>query len=440
MPDRKIRLGVLAAFLLAAVASIYLYLNGGHAKLPVEAVTGPLPQLVEPERRPIPTVAIAKAIGWPSDGSPTSPAGLNVKAFARNLDHPRWMLVLSNGDVLVAETAGPRDNGGGIRGWVTRTFMNRAGAGAPSANRITLLRDTDGDGIADRRFVLVKGLNSPFGMAIVGDRLYVGNTDALVRFPFTVGQTRIDAPPQKILRLPPGGHWTRNIVSNADGSKIYVAVGSLTNIADQGIESEANRANILEVDTKTGDYRIYAAGLRNPVGMAWEPATERLWTVVNERDEMGGDLVPDYLTAVQFGGFYGWPWYYWGGFTDKRVPEPERDMRQYTVRPDYALGPHVAALGLAFAEGARLGPRFSDGAFIGLHGSWNRKPKSGYKVIFVPFAKGRPAGKPIDVLTGFLNADEEAQGRPVGVAIDGKGALLVADDVGNTIWRVTARQ
>lgn len=440
MPDRKIRLGVLAVFILAAFIGAYFYLTGGRAKLSVEAVTGPQPELSQPEQRLVPTVSIAKAVGWRTGSAPLPATGLSVKAFAENLDHPRWMLVLPNGDVLVAETNQPLRKSDGIRGWATRTAMNWVGAGVPSANRITLLRDTNGDGVADRRSILIKDLNSPFGMALAGDKLYVGNTDLLVRFPFTVGQTRIDARPEKILSLPGGGHWTRNVVASADGSKIYVAVGSLTNIADKGIEVEANRANILEVDAKTGDYRIYAAGLRNPIGMAWEPATRQLWTVVNERDEMGGDLVPDYLTAVQFGGFYGWPWYYWGGYTDKRVPEPEQDMRQYTIRPDYALGPHVAALGLSFAEGAKLGPRFADGAFIGLHGSWNRKPKSGYKVIFVPFAKGRPVGKPIDVLSGFLNADEEAQGRPVGVAIDGKGALLVADDVGNKIWRVTAKQ
>jgi glucose/arabinose dehydrogenase len=384
-------------------------------------------------------VSVAKAVGWTDGARPTAAAGLSVKPFADKLVHPRWLLVLPNGDVLVAETDSPERKSRGIRSWVMEKVMGWAGSGSTSANRITLLRDTNGDGVADQRSVLLKGLNSPFGMALVGGQLYVGNTDSLVRFPFTPGQTRIDAKPQKLLNLPGGGHWTRNVVANADGSKLYVAIGSASNIAEGGIEEEANRANILEVDPKTADYRIYAAGLRNPVGMAWEPATNMLWTVVNERDEMGGDLVPDYLTAVQFGGFYGWPWYYWGGYTDKRVPEPEQDMRQYTVRPDYALGPHVAALGLSFAQGAQLGPRFTDGAFVGLHGSWNRKPKSGYKVIFVPFSKGRPSGKAIDVLTGFLNADEQAQGRPVGVAMDGKGALLVADDVGNTIWRVTAK-
>ena len=438
MPDRKIRLGVLAVFLLAIIIGVWLYLSGGRARLPVEAVTGPTPQITAPRPRIIPAFNFVKAVGWPEGAKPTPAAGLNVKAFADKLDHPRWMLVLSNGDVLVAETAAPPSEGGGIRDWIMGLAMDRVGADASSANRITLLRDVNGDGVADRRSVLLKGLNSPFGMALIGDHLYVGNTDALVRFPFKVGQTRIDTPAEKILSLPGGGHWTRNVVANADGSKLYVGIGSNSNVAENGMEAEANRATIIEVDTKTRDYRIYAGGLRNPVGMAWEPTTDALWTVVNERDGLGGDLVPDYLTAVQFGGFYGWPWYYWGGYTDSRAPEPERDIRQYTARPDYALGPHVAALGLTFAEDAALGPRFTDGAFVGLHGSWNRKPLSGYKVIYVPFENGRPAGKPVDVLTGFLNDDQEALGRPVGVTIDGKGALLVADDVGNRIWRVTA--
>jgi glucose/arabinose dehydrogenase len=441
MPDRRIRFGVLAAFLFAIIVGVWIYLNGGQAQLSVDAVTGPKPQITEPDQRLVPTVSIAKAVGWPAGAKPAAASGLDVKPFAENLDHPRWMLVLSNGDVLVAETNGPQNKGGGFRGWVMRTVMGRVGAAVPSANRITLLRDTNGDGVADQRSVLLKGLASPFGMALVGDQLYVGNHNALVRVPFKIGQTRIDAKPEKLLNLPPGGHWTRNVVANADGSRLYVAIGSLTNIADQGLEAEANRANILELDPKKPhDYRIYAAGLRNPVGMAWEPTSGMLWTVVNERDELGSDLVPDYLTAVQFGGSYGWPWYYWSGYTDSRVPEPDQDMRQYLTRPDYALGPHVAALGLSFAEGASLGPRFTDGAFIGLHGSWNRKPLSGYKVIFVPFRNGRPAGKPVDILTGFLNADEQAQGRPVGVVLDSKGALLVADDVGNKIWRVTAKK
>ena len=441
MPDLKIRLGVLGAFLLAILIGGYLYLTGGAATLPETAEIGPTPQITEPDMRLVPSFKVPKAVGWADGAAPTAAPGLKVKTFAAGLDHPRWMLVLPNGDVLVAETAAPPRKGGGIRGWIESWMMSRAGANVPSANRITLLRDSDGDGVADQRSVLLSGLNSPFGMALVGGQLYVADNDALLRFPFTPGQTHIAAKPVKVLRLPAGGrHWTRNVVANADGSKLYVAVGSSTNVAEDGIDAEQNRAAVLEVDPKTGDYRIFAGGMRNPVGMAWEPATQQLWTVVNERDEMGGDLVPDYLTAVQFGGFYGWPYYYWGGYTDHRAPEPERDLRQYTARPDYALGAHVSALGLSFAQGEKLGPQYADGAFVGLHGSWNRRPLSGYKVIFVPFKKGQPIGMPKDVLTGFLNKDEQAQGRPVGVAIDRQGALLVADDVGNRIWRVTAQR
>ena len=441
MPDLKIRLGVLGAFLLAILIGGYFYLTGGAATLPETAEIGPTPQITEPDMRLIPSFKVPKAVGWADGAAPTAAPGLKVKAFAAGLDHPRWMLVLPNGDVLVAETAAPPRKGGGIRGWIESWMMSRAGANVPSANRITLLRDSDGDGVADQRSVLLSGLNSPFGMALVGGQLYVADNDALLRFPFTPGQTHIAAKPVKVLRLPAGGrHWTRNVVASADGSKLYVAVGSSTNVGEDGIDAEQNRAAVLEVDPKTGDYRIFSGGMRNPVGMAWEPATKQLWTVVNERDEMGGDLVPDYLTSVQFGGFYGWPYYYWGGYTDHRAPEPERDLRQYTARPDYALGAHVSALGLSFAQGEKLGPQYADGAFVGLHGSWNRRPLSGYKVIFVPFEKGQPIGMPKDVLTGFLNKDEQAQGRPVGVAIDRQGALLVADDVGNRIWRVTAQR
>jgi len=441
MPDLKIRLGVLGAFLLAILIGGYLYLTGGAATLPETAEIGPTPQITEPDMRLIPSFKVPKAVGWAGGAAPTAAPGLKVKTFAAGLDHPRWMLVLPNGDVLVAETAAPPRKGGGIRGWIESWMMSRAGANVPSANRITLLRDSDGDGVADQRSVLLSGLNSPFGMALVGGQLYVADNDALLRFPFTPGQTHIAAKPVKVLRLPAGGrHWTRNVVASADGSKLYVAVGSSTNVGEDGIDAEQNRAAVLEVDPKTGDYRIFSGGMRNPVGMAWEPATKQLWTVVNERDEMGGDLVPDYLTSVQFGGFYGWPYYYWGGYTDHRAPEPERDLRQYTARPDYALGAHVSALGLSFAQGEKLGPQYADGAFVGLHGSWNRRPLSGYKVIFVPFEKGQPIGMPKDVLTGFLNKDEQAQGRPVGVAIDRQGALLVADDVGNRIWRVTAQR
>lgn len=441
MNTRSIRLGTIAVFLAALLTGAWLYVTGGTAKLPLSAVTGPTPQLAEPEERLVPVVSIAKAVGWAEGAKPIAARGLAVDAFADGLDHPRWLLVLPNGDVLVAETNGPGGKPGSLKDRIAGKVMARAGAGTPSANRITLLRDTDGDGKADQRSVLLKDLHSPLGMALVGDSLYVANTDGLLRFPFKLGDTSITAPPEKIVALPGGGnHWARNVVANEDGSKLYVSVGSASNIAEKGMDLERNRAAILEVDAKTKDYRIYAGGLRNPVGMAWEPETKLLWTVVNERDEIGSDLVPDYLTSVQFGGFYGWPYYYWGGYIDSRVEEPREDLRQYTTRPDYALGPHVAALGLTFAKAAKLGSTLTNGAFIGLHGSWNRRPLSGYKVVFVPFDKGKPAGKPVDILTGFLDSDERAQGRPVGVAIDGTGALLVADDVGNRIWRVSAKQ
>mgnify|MGYP000931712434 CR=1 FL=1 len=403
-------------------------------------MTGPRPIITTPDRRWIPVLIVPRAVGWEKGAAPTPAKGLAVKAFADGLDSPRQLIVLPNGDVLVAEARGPKDNtDGGLRGWIEEFLMNRAGAGGKSPDRIVLLRDINGDGVADFRSVLLEGVASPFGMALVGDQLYVGATNALLRYPFKVGQTKITAPGETIMPLPENGHWTRNIIANEDGSRIYVAVGSATNIGERGLEFEEKRAAVYEVYTKTKGFRIYTAGMRNPIGLAWEPESKALWGVVQERDELGSDLPPDYLTEVQFGSHYGWPWYYWGGYIDPRVPEPDTDMRQYTERPDYALGPHVGAVGLTFATGEKLGPAFASGAFVGLHGSWNRRPLSGYKVVFVPFAKGLPTGKPKDVLTGFLNDDEQAQGRPAGVAIDGKGALLVADDVGNRIWRVTAR-
>ncbi len=441
MPDRKIRLTVLALFLLAALVAATLYVRGGASTLPENAVVGPRPVIVEPERRFTPVTSLAKAIGWDEDAAPTPAKGLAVTRFAHDLDHPRWLLALPNGDLLVAEAKAPAGEGGGISGWFKKLGMSRVGAGGTSADRITLLRDADGHGRAETRTVLIDKITSPMGMALVGKHLYVAATDALLRYDFTPGQTKISAKPVKILNLPSGGqHWTRTLVASANGSKLYVGVGSATNIAEEGVEQEVNRAAVLEVDPKTGDYRVWAAGLRNPTGLAWEPVSGALWGVVNERDGLGSDLPPDYLTQVQFGGFYGWPYYYWGGYTDARVPEPEVDMRQYTVRPDYALGAHSAPLGLAFADKAKLGPALADGAFVALHGSWNRRPIAGYKVVFIPFAKGRPAGMPRDVLTGFLTEDEDAQGRPAGLAIDRAGALLVADDAGNSIWRVTAKR
>jgi glucose/arabinose dehydrogenase len=363
-----------------------------------------------------------------------------VQRFAEGLDHPRWLYVLPNGDVLVAETnAPPRpEDRKGLRGWAMKQVMQRAGAAVPSADRITLLRDSDGDGKADVRTVFLEGLRSPFGMALVGEDLYVANTDALVRFAYATGQTEIRAPGEKIVDLPAGPinhHWTKNVIASPDGERLYVTVGSNSNAAERGIDQEQGRAAIWEIERASGAHRVLASGMRNPNGMAWEPHSGVLWTVVNERDELGSDLVPDYLTEVHAGGFYGWPYSYYGQHVDERVQPQRPDLVAQAIRPDYALGPHTASLGLASAAGARL-PPFSEGMFIGQHGSWNREPRSGYQVIFVPFQAGRPAGAPQPVLTGFVDDQGDARGRPVGVAIDRHGALLVADDVGNVVWRV----
>jgi glucose/arabinose dehydrogenase len=436
----------LRASLILAIVAVGLAGCVERADLPVAAGTGPDPALPPPDPTLIPTVNIAPAKGWPEDTTPVAAEGLSVAAFADQLDHPRWLYVLPNGDVLVAETnAPPRpEDAGGIRGWMMKFFMERAGAGVPSADRVTLLRDADGDSVVETRSVFIEGLHSPFGMALVGSDFYVANTDALVRFPYEEGETRITEPGETVVELPAGPinhHWTKNVIARPDGSRLYVSVGSNSNVAENGMAAEAGRAAIWEIDPATGEHRIYASGLRNPVGLAFEPATGALWVSVNERDELGSDLVPDYMTAVQDGAFYGWPYGYFGDHVDPRV-EPQRpDLVAQAVVPDYALGPHTASLGLAFADGARSLPvGFRNGAFVGQHGSWNRRPQSGYKVIFVPFEDGRPTGEPVDVLTGFLSAEGEALGRPVGVAIDRQGALLVADDVGNRIWRVSARE
>lgn len=426
-----------------AVAASLLSACGEEAKLPFSAGVGPSPQLPPPHETLIPTVNIAPAKGWAQGEMPTPAPGLAVAAFADKLDHPRWLYLLPNGDVLVAETNAPErpEDDTGIFGWIAQLIMKRAGARVPSANRITLLRTSAGGGATETRSVFLEGLNSPFGMALVGDQLYVADTDALLRFPYHQGDTRIGAPAVKVADLPGGPidhHWTKNVIASPDGKRLYVTVGSNSNAGDHGMAAEEGRAAIWEIDARTGEHRIFASGLRNPNGLAWERSTGALWTVVNERDELGSDLVPDYLTSVKEGGFYGWPYSYWGQHVDERVKPQRPDLVAQAIVPDYALGSHVAALGLCFAEGARLGPRFQSGAFIGEHGSWNRRPASGYKVVFVPFASGRPSGEPIDVLTGFLDRDGDARGRPVGVAIDRHGALLVADDVGNAVWRVTA--
>lgn len=405
------------------------------------AGSGPDPVLPEPEKNLIPTVNTAKAIGWAENTQPIPAPGLAVNAFARELDHPRWLYVLPNGDVLVAESnAPPRpEDGKGIKGAVMKSVMKSAGAGVASANRITLLRDADGDGVAETRSVFLKDLNSPFGMALVGDTFYVANSDALVRFPYRKGETAISAAPVKVVDLPAGPlnhHWTKNVIASRDGGKLYVTVGSNSNVGENGIDQETDRAAILEVDPKAGTRRLFASGLRNPNGLAWQPQSGALWTAVNERDEIGNDLVPDYMTSVRDGGFYGWPYSYYGQHVDARVEPPRPDLVAKAIKPDYALGSHTASLGLAFYTGKRLPSHYANGAFVGQHGSWNRRVPSGYKVVFVPFADGKPSGAVEEVLTGFLDAKGQAQGRPVGVAVDGEGALLVADDVGNVIWRI----
>jgi glucose/arabinose dehydrogenase len=429
--------------LAAVLAAVALAACGDVATLPVSAGTGPNPTLPAPHQTLLPTVNIAPAQGWAEGATPVAAAGLAVNAFATGLDHPRWLLVLPNGDVLVAETNAPPkpDDAKGLRGWIMGLVMKKAGAAPQSANRITLLRDADGDGVAETRSVLIDKLKSPFGMALVGNDLYVANTDGIVRYPYRAGTTHIDTPGQQVVELPAGTinhHWTKNIIASPDGRLLYATVGSNSNAGENGVAAEEGRAAIWQIDPSTGQSRVFASGIRNPNGMAWEPSSGALWTVVNERDEIGSDLVPDYLTSVRDGGFYGWPYSYYGPHVDARVSPARPDLVAKAIAPDYALGPHTASLGLAWSQGTSLPARFASGMFVGQHGSWNRQPHSGYKVIFVRFSGGKPSGEPIDVLTGFLSHDGRANGRPVGVALDAKGALLVADDVGNTIWRVGA--
>ncbi|MCS0497274.1 sorbosone dehydrogenase family protein [Ancylobacter sp. MQZ15Z-1] len=412
-----------------------------HPGLGEEAGYGASPSLPTPRPTRIPIMKIAPAVGWPPGGKPVPAPGFKVEAFATGLDHPRWVYELPNGDILVAEsTSPPRPAGmGGLRAVVEDLVMVRAGAGRPSANRITLLRDADGDGVAEQRFAFLEGLYSPFGMALVGDRLYVANADALVRFPYEDGVTRITAPAEKVCDLPAGRnhHWTKSLVANADGSRLYVGVGSNSNVAEFGMEEEVDRAAILEIDPATGTHRVFAGGLRNPVGMDWNPVTGELWTSVNERDEIGDDLVPDYMTSVKDGAFYGWPYCYFGQIVDERMKPQRPDLVARSLKPDYALGSHTASLGLTFASDGRFGERFRGGAFIGQHGSWNRNPPAGYRVIFIPFTEGKPSGPPEEILGGF-RVDGKALGRPVGVIIDRRGGLLVVDDVGDCVWRVRA--
>jgi len=456
---------ILCGALLAALASC-----SSAAPATADPGYGPNPNLPAPEKQLIPTVNVAKAKPWPAGTAPVAATGLGVKAFATGLIHPRWLLVLPNGDVLVAETNAPPkpDDGKGLKGMVMKAKMKEAGAGTPTPNRITLLRDADGDGVAEVRSVLLENLNSPFGMALVGDpkndgplpsssspsgggapqatqgaySLYVACTDAVMRFPYHAGDTRITAAGSRLTDLPAGTinhHWTKGLIANPAGTKLYATVGSNSNAAEHGMDVEQGRAAIWEIDVASGEKRLFATGLRNPNGMGWEPGSKVLWVVVNERDELGDNLVPDYLTSVRDGAFYGWPYSYYGAHVDARVSPKNPELVAKAVVPDYALGSHTASLGMAFSDGTTLPAAFAHGVFVGQHGSWNREPRSGYKVIFVPFDGPRPAAGalPVDVLTGFLSPQGEAYGRPVGVALDSKGALLVADDVGNTVWRVT---
>jgi glucose/arabinose dehydrogenase len=414
-----------------------------QATIPESETTGPNPVLVPPHHGLFPTVNIAPAKGWPPGVTPKAALGLRVSAFATDLAHPRSLLVLPNGDVLVAETDEPPkpEDSHGIRGWIAKFIMKRAGSATRSANRITLLRDMDDNGAAKTRSIFLEHLNSPFGMALIGDQLFVANTDAVLRFPYHSGETRITAPGTKMTDLPGGPinhHWTKNLVASPDGRHLYVSIGSNSNVGENGMDVEVGRAAIWEIDVTTGRHRIYASGLRNPNGLAWEPERSKLWTAVNERDELGSDLVPDYMTAVKDGGFYGWPYSYFGAHVDERVNPQRPDLVASALVPDYALGAHTASLGLAITSDSRLSPQFSRGAFVAQHGSWNRRPHSGYKVVFIRFDHGLPQGLPVDVLSGFLDQDKNALGRPVSIALDGRGGLLVVDDVGNDVWRVTA--
>ena len=428
----------------ALIPALLLLLGacGSSSERPAELAMGPNPPLPAPAKTFLPTVNVAEAKGWPDGLMPTPAKGLKVNEYGGGLDHPRWLYVLPNGDVLVAESDSPGTvkPGGLIKTTIQKMVMRKAGSGRrPSANRITLFRDADGDGAAELKSALLTGLYSPFGMAFANGELFVANADGVVAFPFRPGQTTISAKPRAVTPLPSGynHHWTKSMVTSPDGKFLFVGVGSNSNVGENGMATEKGRAAVWMIDARSGAYRIFASGLRNPVGIAWNPWSKMLWTAVNERDEIGNDLVPDYMTSLRDGGFYGWPWSYFGKTVDTR-PKPARpDMVAKAIKPDYALGPHTSSLGLAFSEGSALGPQFAQGAFVGQHGSWNRKPASGYKVIFIPFAGAQPSGKPVDVLTGFRVGDV-AYGRPVGVIVARDGSLLVADDVGNKVWRVSA--
>lgn len=443
---KKILIAVAIVAVVLAVAGWWLT-RGDTSDIPIDQVTGEDPRLDEPNPETIPTVNIAKPVGWKDDEAPVAAQGLVVNRFAVGLDHPRNLLTLPNGDVLVTETNAPeRAMGGGnwLSNLVARILFSRAGAGGPSPNRLVLLRDENGDGMAEAKKVLRTDLDSPAGMAWANDKLYIANHDEVLEFPYTLGSETLSGNGRKLMDLPPAGnHWSRNLALRPDGAKLYVAVGSASNIGEGGMEIEQGRAAIHEIDLATGKSRLFAGGLRNPNGLDFNPWTGELWTTVNERDMLGSDLVPDYLTNVPVGAQYGWPWVYWRDNFDERVPRdnpPPNFLTEYTRRPEYAMGPHVAALGLVFTgEGNRMGSPFAQGAFVARHGSWNRKPAAGYDVVFVKFdARGNPTGKPIAVLTGFLNDNGTTKGRPAWLAWDKTGGLLVSDDTAGIVWRVIA--
>ena len=443
---KKILVGLLV-FVVVLAAGLWLVTRPDTADYSLAQLSGPRPTLDQADAETIPTVVVAEPIGWKANEAPKPAAGLAVSRFAAGLDHPRTIYTLPNGDVLVAETNSQPRAGGGIEAMVANWLFRKAGAGVASPDRIQLLRDGDGDGVAEQKLLFREGLKSPFGMAYretaEGGQLLVANTDAVLSFPYKLGDTKLGGAPTKLMDLPGGGnHWARNLLLSPDGSMLYITVGSASNIAENGIDKEKGRAAIHEYDFAKKSRRIFASGLRNPNGMDWNPASGELWTVVNERDMLGSDLVPDYLTNVPFGSHYGWPWVYWKDNLDMRVHEPAPQyVLSYIRRPEYALGSHTAPLGLVFARGGNLmGPKFANGAFVARHGSWNRKPLSGYDVVFVPFdARGNDlAGVPAPVLTGFLAGDGKTRGRPTWVAFAKDGALLVSDDTGGVIWRVVA--
>lgn len=439
IPHRRARPLKLAAALAAALALAGCSEKGGD---PAKQI-GANPVLPEPQQFLLPPMHVAHAEPWKDGEKPSVADGLQIKPLATGLAHPRNLFVLPNGDVLVVESSGPEAPVNRPKDLVMGWVQSFSGSRVKAANRITLFRDTDGDGSYKTKSVFLETLHSPFGVALVGNDLYVANTDALVRYPYQVGQTSITAPGTTLTTLPGGPidhHWTKTLVASADGSKLYVGVGSNSNIAENGLEAEKERAAVWEIDRTTGAHRIFASGVRNPTGLGWEPQSGKLWAIANERDELGPDLVPDYLTSLRDGGFYGWPYSYYGQHLDPRVMPQRPDLVESAIPPDYALSSHVAPLGLAFSTGATLPERYREGAFVGEHGSWNRDPLNGYKVVFVPFKDGKPSGPAQDIVTGFLGPKNEARGRPVGLAVDKSGSLLVADDLGDTVWRVSSAE